>query len=86
MPRIGLALGGGGARGLAHIAVLEAFEELGVTPSRIAGTSIGALYGAAYASGMSAAHIRALTEETLGSRFDVIRQLFSSRAPPLQNC
>ena len=64
--------------------VLEAFEELGVTPSLIAGTSIGALYGAAYASGMSAAHIRALTEETLGSRFDVIRQLFSSRAPPLQ--
>ena len=84
LPRIGLALGGGGARGLAHIAVLEAFEELGIAPSMIAGTSIGALYGAAYASGMSAAHIRALTEETLGSRFDVIRQLFSSRAPALQ--
>ena len=64
--------------------VLEAFEDLGITPSLIAGTSIGALYGAAFASGLSAAHIRALTEETLGSRFDVIRQLFSSRAPPLQ--
>ena len=46
-PTIGLALGGGGARGLAHIAMLEAFDELGVKPAVIAGTSIGALYGAA---------------------------------------
>ena len=40
-PRIGLALGGGGARGFAHIPVLEAFDELGVRPAMIAGTSIG---------------------------------------------
>lgn len=39
--RIGLALGGGGARGLAHIPVLEAFDDLGLKPHRISGTSIG---------------------------------------------
>ncbi len=84
LPSIGLALGGGGARGLAHILVLEVLEDLGVRPSAIAGTSIGALFGAAYASGLSAAFIRSLAEETLGSRFDLIRQLFAARTPPLQ--
>ena len=54
-PTIGLALGGGGARGLSHILVLEALDELGVKPALIAGTSIGAILGAAYASGMSGA-------------------------------
>src|SRR5262249_56322040 len=49
----GLALGGGGARGLAHIAVLEALDDMGQKPAAIAGTSIGALIGAAYAAGMS---------------------------------
>ena len=42
---IGLALGGGGARGLAHIAMLEAFDELGIKPGIISGTSIGAIFG-----------------------------------------
>ena len=46
-PRIGLALGGGAARGIAHIPMLEAFDELGLKPARIAGTSFGALVGAA---------------------------------------
>ena len=80
---LALALGGGGARGLAHILMLEAFDELGVRPKIIAGTSIGAIYGAAYASGLSAKHIRAHTEETLGQRFDLMRQLLSARAEPL---
>ncbi len=82
--RIGLALGGGGARGLAHIRMLEAFDELGVRPAVITGTSIGALFGAAYASGMSARLIRAHTEEALSQRFDLVRQLFSARADPVQ--
>jgi NTE family protein len=47
--RIGLALGGGGAKGLSHIAFLKVFDELGIRPSVIAGTSIGALIGAFYA-------------------------------------
>ena len=80
--RIGLALGGGGARGLAHVAVLEAFDELGLKPAVIAGTSIGAIFGAAYASGLSAAHIRALTEETLSSRWTILRQVFAARSDP----
>lgn len=82
--RIGLALGGGGARGLAHILMLEAFDELGVRPSVITGTSIGAIYGAAYATGLSAKLIRAHTEEALSQRFDLVRQLLSARADPVQ--
>ncbi|HVE78510.1 MAG TPA: patatin-like phospholipase family protein [Gemmatimonadaceae bacterium] len=50
--RIALVLGGGGLKGFAHIGVLRALEERGVRPSVIAGTSIGALMGAAYACGM----------------------------------
>lgn len=48
-PRIGLALGGGGARGLSHIGVLKALEREGIPVDLIVGTSIGALVGAAYA-------------------------------------
>lgn len=79
-PSIALALGGGGARGLAHIAMLEAFDELGLKPSIIAGTSIGAIFGAAYASGLSAKEIRAHAEEVLTVRFDLMRELFAARA------
>lgn len=50
-PRIGLALGGGAARGWAHIGVLEALEEAGIRAELIAGTSMGALVGGAYAAG-----------------------------------
>ncbi len=51
-PRVGLALGGGGARGIAHIGVLRELERLQVPVDCIAGTSMGALVGALYASGM----------------------------------
>ncbi|MGO9547661.1 MAG: patatin-like phospholipase family protein [Rhodomicrobium sp.] len=74
--RIGLALGGGGARGLAHIAILEAFDELGVKPAMIAGTSIGALIGAAYASGMPAAEIRRYCAAAFARRSALIRHLY----------
>lgn len=52
-PRIGLALSGGGARGVAHIGVLKALEELRVPIDFVAGTSMGAIVGGLYASGMS---------------------------------
>lgn len=52
-PKVGLALSGGGARGFAHIGVLRVLEEMHVPIDYIAGTSIGALVGALYASGMS---------------------------------
>ena len=50
-PRIGLALGGGSARGWAHIGVIRALEQAGIRPDIVCGTSIGALVGAAYAAG-----------------------------------
>lgn len=57
MKKIGLALGGGGAKGFAHIPILEVFDELGIKPYCITGTSIGAIMGALYASGHSAKDI-----------------------------
>ena len=57
MPEIGLALGGGGVRGLAHIRVLAEFDRAGIRPCALAGTSMGAIMGAMYASGMSAAEM-----------------------------
>ncbi|MFI4914685.1 MAG: patatin-like phospholipase family protein, partial [Steroidobacterales bacterium] len=62
-PRIGLVLSGGGARGAAHIGVLKALDELHVPVDAIAGTSMGAVVGGLYASGMSGAEI----ERALGS-------------------
>lgn len=59
---LGLALGGGGARGLAHILMLEVLDELKIRPHRIAGTSIGAVIGAMYAAGMSGREIRELVD------------------------
>lgn len=52
-PKIGIAFGGGGARGLSHIGVLKAFEEFGLNFDYVAGTSVGSIIGAAYASGMT---------------------------------
>ncbi|CAN5344946.1 patatin-like phospholipase family protein [soil metagenome] len=53
MKKIGLALSGGGARGIAHLGVIQALEELGVRFYEIAGTSAGAIVGALYANGHS---------------------------------
>ena len=76
MNRIGLALGGGGARGLAHIRFLEAFDELGIKPSIIAGCSMGAIVGALYASGCPGREIRGLVEENTLPRGDSFRDLW----------
>lgn len=61
-PKIGLALGGGFARGIAHIGVLKALEEEGIRPDVIAGTSVGALIGAAYCSGLSVADLEGVAK------------------------
>ncbi len=52
-PTFAIAFGGGGARGLAHIHVIEALDELGIRPVSIAGSSIGAIMGAGMAAGMT---------------------------------
>ncbi|HEY7239936.1 MAG TPA: patatin-like phospholipase family protein, partial [Burkholderiales bacterium] len=56
-PRIGLALSGGGARGLAHVGVLKVLEELRVPVHCVTGTSMGAIVGGAYAAGSTAAEL-----------------------------
>ena len=65
--RIGLALGGGGARGLAHIGVLRVLEKEEIPIHLIAGTSIGALVGGAYASGINPDELQKKVEEYLSS-------------------
>src|SRR3569832_2776311 len=67
MPRIGMALGGGAARGLTHIPFIEAMDELGLKPSIIAGTSIGALIGAGWANGMTGKALREHAMNVLGT-------------------
>ena len=78
-PRIGLALSGGGARGLGHIPVLEAFDRAGVRPARIAGTSMGALAAALYASGMSGRDLRDFALQTFGNPTRVMSRLWATR-------
>src|SRR5262245_17474826 len=73
-PRIGLALGGCSARGLAHVLMLEAFDELGIKPAIIAGTSMGAICGAAYAAGLSGAEVRAEFLALLGNRAKFLKR------------
>lgn len=65
MKKIGLALGGGGAKGFAHIPILEVFDELGIKPAYITGTSVGAVLGALYASGHSAKEIAEMIEQLI---------------------
>lgn len=61
--RIGLVLGGGAARGIAHVGVLQALEENGIYPSVIAGTSVGALVGGLYAAGMSSLRLATIIRD-----------------------
>jgi NTE family protein len=85
MKTFGLALGGGGARGLAHIAVLEAIDDMNLRPAAIAGTSIGSLIGAAYAAGMSGKAIRRHVIALAHDRTDVFRRLIAARAGTFAN-
>ncbi len=74
-PRVGLVLSGGGARGAAHIGVLKVLEEQRIPIHAIAGTSMGAVVGGLYASGLSAAEIAALIDS------DEWRAAFTEPAP-----
>jgi NTE family protein len=60
--RLGLALGGGAARGFAHLGVIQVLEEAGLRPSHVVGTSAGSLVAALYASGKSTAELARLAE------------------------
>lgn len=70
MKKLGLALGSGGSRGVAHIGFLKALEEEGIFPDYIAGSSMGAIVGGAYAAGV---HIETIKDAVLNLRlFDLI--------------
>ncbi len=74
-PTIGLVLGSGGANGLAHIAVLQVFDELEIVPDRIVGASIGAVIGGLYATGLSADEILDIFDDVAGSPLDALSGL-----------
>ncbi len=61
-PKIGLALGGGAARGFAHVGVIQVLEEAGLRPSLVVGTSAGSLVAAIYASGKTGAQLQQVAE------------------------
>lgn len=75
----GIAFGGGGARGLAHIHVIEALDELGIRPVAIAGSSIGAIMGAGMASGMTGKEIHDYARSILGRRTEVASRMWRAR-------
>ncbi len=78
-PRIGIALGSGGAKGVAHIPMLEVLDELGIRPHVVSGASIGAVIGALYASGMAACEIKETFRRLAITRADKVRGVFSDR-------
>lgn len=79
MPRIGVALGGGSARGLSHIPFIEAMDELGLRPSVISGTSIGALIGSGWANGMTGAELREHALSVLGTMRIIAARLWGAQ-------
>lgn len=78
-PTFAIAFGGGGARGLAHIHVIEALDEMGIRPVSIAGSSIGAIMGAGMASGMKGTEIHHYARSILGKRAEVAARMWRAR-------
>lgn len=78
-PSFGIAFGGGGARGLAHIHVIETLDELGIRPVAIAGSSIGAIMGAGMAAGMRGSEIREHARSILATRAQVAGRIWRAR-------
>lgn len=78
-PTFAVAFGGGGARGLAHIHVIETLDELGIRPTAIAGSSIGAIMGAGMAAGMSGKDMHAYSRSVLSKRTEVASRMWKSR-------
>ena len=77
MEKIGIALGAGGARGLAHILMLETLDELGLKPSYVSGASVGAIAGVLYCSGMTGKELRELFSELTVSQRNGLKNVFN---------
>ena len=78
-PSFAVAFGGGGARGLSHIHVIETLDELGIRPTAIAGSSIGAIMGAGMAAGMTGKEIHAFAHSVLSRRGEVASRMWRAR-------
>lgn len=78
-PRIAVAFGGGGARGIAHIHIVEVLDELGIKPVAIAGSSIGSIVGTGMAHGMSGREIRDYMAAIFNNRSEVAKRLWQTR-------
>ena len=83
--KVGVALGGGGARGLAHIGVLKAFEEEDIPVGAIAGTSVGALIGSLYAAGITTSQMEQMSQDigwsslTNYSRYSMVKLILTEQ-------
>ena len=71
-PSIGIAFGAGGARGIAHLLMIEALDELGVKPTIISGSSIGAVVGAFYAAGFTAKEMKEILQQLINPKSDSV--------------
>lgn len=80
MNNIGLALGGGGVRGMAHLLALEELDKLSIRPAAIAGTSMGALVGAVYASGLTGKEIRSGVERHIIRKDDQLKDILQKKS------
>jgi NTE family protein len=77
--RLGLALGGGGAKGLAHVLMLEALDELGLRPHCVVGTSIGAVIGVQYCAGKSGREIRESITKMIANEDTSLREVLTQK-------
>ena len=86
-PKIGYVFSGGGAKGMAHVGILKVFEEIGLQPDYITGTSMGSIIGALYAIGYSAVDIIRIGEEAARTQIEILSALadsINSIQPPPQ--
>ncbi|UTW44419.1 patatin-like phospholipase family protein [bacterium SCSIO 12696] len=84
MDKVGLALGGGGVRGLAHILALETMDHCSIKPAAIAGTSMGAIIGALYASGLSGEEIHAGVYRHTIRKSDELKSILAKKSDLLK--
>lgn len=82
-PSFAVAFGGGGARGIAHIHIIEVLDELGIKPVAIAGSSIGAIMGAGFACGMKGLEIRAYMTEIFTRNTEIAKRIWQTKPQSL---
>ena len=70
--KIGISFGAGGARGIAHLLMIEALDELGVKPSIISGSSIGSIVGAFYAAGFNSKEMKEILDQLINPKSDSV--------------